>query len=64
MFRQELDNEGDVTEVTLVLDAGTHPEIEIEPDELDAADATRSTPRQSATSCCGTCSSGGFVEPA
>ncbi|HEV2591115.1 MAG TPA: class I SAM-dependent methyltransferase [Gaiellaceae bacterium] len=35
MFRQELDNEGDSTELVLALDGGTHPEIEIEPDELD-----------------------------
>ena len=34
-FRQEIDFEGDVTEVTLVLDAGTHPEIEVEPEEID-----------------------------
>jgi methylase of polypeptide subunit release factors len=34
-FRQELDNEGDVTEVALVLDEGTHPELEIEPEEID-----------------------------
>jgi hypothetical protein len=34
-FRQELDNEGDVIEVALVLDEGSHPEIEIEPEEID-----------------------------
>jgi methylase of polypeptide subunit release factors len=34
-FRQEIDNEGDVMEVALVLDEGTHPEIEIEPEELN-----------------------------
>jgi methylase of polypeptide subunit release factors len=34
-FRQELDHEGDVTEVTLVLDEGTHPELEIEPEDVD-----------------------------
>jgi methylase of polypeptide subunit release factors len=28
-FRQELDNEWDVTEITLVLDEGTHPELEL-----------------------------------
>jgi len=34
-FREELDHEGDVTGVTLVLDEGTHPELEIEPEEID-----------------------------
>ena len=34
-FRQEIDNEGDVMEVVLVLDEGTHPEIEVEPEELE-----------------------------
>jgi methylase of polypeptide subunit release factors len=33
-FRQELDNEGDVTELVLVLDEGSHPEIEVEPEEI------------------------------
>lgn len=28
-FRQELDFEGDVTEITLVLDEGTHPELDV-----------------------------------
>jgi methylase of polypeptide subunit release factors len=31
-FRQELDNEGDVTEIMLVLDEGTHPELELDED--------------------------------
>ena len=35
MFQQELDNEGDVTDVTLVLDEGTHPEIDIDPEEVE-----------------------------
>lgn len=35
IFRQELDNDGDVTEITLVLDEGSHPELEIEPEELE-----------------------------
>ena len=34
-FRQELDNDGDVVEVALVLDEGSHPELEIEPEEID-----------------------------
>jgi methylase of polypeptide subunit release factors len=34
-FRQELDNDGDVIEVALVLDEGSHPEIEIEPEEIE-----------------------------
>jgi methylase of polypeptide subunit release factors len=29
-FRQELDNEGDVTEITLMLDEGTHPELDLD----------------------------------
>jgi SAM-dependent methyltransferase len=29
-FRQEIDRDGDVTDVTLVLDEGTHPELELE----------------------------------
>jgi len=33
-FRQEIDNEGDTTEVTLVLDEGSHPEIEVDPEEI------------------------------
>ncbi|HKU58087.1 MAG TPA: class I SAM-dependent methyltransferase [Gaiellaceae bacterium] len=35
-FREELDVEGDVTDVTLMLDEGTQPELEIEPEEIDA----------------------------
>jgi methylase of polypeptide subunit release factors len=31
-FRQELDNEGDVTEIMLMLDEGTHPELELDED--------------------------------
>jgi SAM-dependent methyltransferase len=34
-FREELDFEGDVTEVTLFLDEGTHAELEIEPEQID-----------------------------
>jgi methylase of polypeptide subunit release factors len=34
-FREELDNEGDVTEVVLALDEGTHPELEVEPEDID-----------------------------
>jgi SAM-dependent methyltransferase len=35
-FREEIDHEGDITDVTLMLDEGTQPELEIEPHELDA----------------------------
>jgi methylase of polypeptide subunit release factors len=34
-FREEIDHEGDVTDVTLMLDEGTQPELEIEPEELE-----------------------------
>ncbi|HEY2327144.1 MAG TPA: methyltransferase [Gaiellaceae bacterium] len=34
-FREEVDFEGDVTDVTLMLDDGTQPELEIEPEEID-----------------------------
>jgi len=34
-FREELDRDGDVTDVTLSLDEGTHPELELEPEEID-----------------------------
>ena len=34
-FREEVDNEGDVTDVTLLLDEGTHPELDVEPEEID-----------------------------
>lgn len=34
-FREELDRDGDVTDVTLALDEGTQPELEIEPEEID-----------------------------
>lgn len=34
-FREELDRDGDVVDATLALDEGTHPEIELEPEELD-----------------------------
>lgn len=33
---EELDRDGDVVELTLTLDEGTHPELELEPEELDA----------------------------
>jgi SAM-dependent methyltransferase len=34
-FREELDRDGDVTDITLVLDEGTHHELGVEPDEVD-----------------------------
>jgi methylase of polypeptide subunit release factors len=34
-FREEIDRDGDITDVTLMLDEGTQPELEIEPEELD-----------------------------
>ncbi|HEY3962027.1 MAG TPA: hypothetical protein VGL84_05830, partial [Gaiellaceae bacterium] len=34
-FREEIDHEGDITDVTLMLDDGTQPELEIEAEELE-----------------------------
>jgi len=34
-FLEELDRDGDVVETTLVLDEGTHPELELDPEDVD-----------------------------
>ncbi len=38
-FREELDSDGDVVETTLALDEGTHPELEIDPEDVDVLTA-------------------------
>jgi methylase of polypeptide subunit release factors len=64
-FRQELDNEGDVREVVLVLDEGTHPELELDEDDIDvlvdpAGISTESVDERLLRDLL----EGGFVEPA
>jgi methylase of polypeptide subunit release factors len=62
-FRQELDNAGDVIEVALVLDEGSHPELEIEPEEIDVLSRPFDA-RSVGDELLRDLLDGGFVEPA
>jgi len=64
-FRQELDNGGDVTEVVLVLDEGTHPELELDEEDVDVlVDPAGITTRSVGDRLLRDLLEGGFVEPA
>lgn len=63
-FREELDHEGDVTSVTLLLDEGTQSELEIEPEEIDVlVDPGGITRKSAGDKLLRAALEGGFVEP-